>query len=350
MSTRLHLKNKDYLISSRNYLDDYSNYESKRIDMTLSGKFLSDYPSINVNIDFDKYPSKERADYLISLLGITKYSVTLGPASNGILQNIIKILFINKGNLVTPFYTFNQAEYATTAMNGETRRVYTSDYKIDLDRMYSSIDKNTKLIYICNPNNPTGEYIDPKKLIEFSKKVKPYVLIDESSIDYTNNKSILDYKLPKNIIVLRTFSKAYGLANLRIGYMVSSEKFKELYVQNTTVNEYSGISVEYAINMIKKGSNKLNQNIKKINKEKDKIINGLNKISFLESSSNLLMTRSTFNKKIIDKLEKHNVSLVYVFDENNKLHLRIAIQEEKTNDEFIYVMKEVIKYEDFLSN
>ena len=141
MSTRLHLKNKDYLVSTRNYLDDYSNYESKRIDMTLSGTFLADYPEINVNIDFDKYPSKERADYLIRLLGITEYSVTLGPASNGILQNIIKILFREKGNLVTPFYTFNQAEYATSAMGGETRRVYTSDYKIDLD-LQVKVDKN----------------------------------------------------------------------------------------------------------------------------------------------------------------------------------------------------------------
>lgn len=350
MSTRLHLKNKDYLVSTRNYLDDYSNYESKRIDMTLSGTFLADYPEINVNIDFDKYPSKERANYLIRLLGITEYSVTLGPASNGILQNIIKILFREKGNLVTPFYTFNQAEYGTSAMGGETRRVYTSDYKIDLDKIYSSIDNNTKMIYICNPNNPTGDYINPKLLIEFAYKIKSYIIVDESSIEYTNDKSLLDYKLPKNVIVLRTFSKAYGLANLRIGYMVSSNEFKELYIQNTTVNEYSGISIEYAINMIKKGKNKLNQNIKMINKEKDKIIHQLNKISFLESSSNLLMTRSTFNKKIIDKLENNDVSLVYVYDENNKLHLRIAIQEEKTNDEFIHVVKEVIKYEDFLSN
>ena len=318
--------------------------------MTLSGKFLADYPKINGNIDLDKYPNKERADYLINLLGITKYSVTLGPASNGILQNIIRILFREKGNLVTPFYTFNQAEYATSAMGGETRRVYTSDYKIDLDKMYSSIDNNTRMIYICNPNNPTGDYINPKLLIEFASKVKPYVLIDESSIDYTNSKSMLDYEIPKNVIILRTFSKAYGLANLRIGYMVSANLFKKLYIQNTTVYEYSGISVEYTINMIENGKNKLNQNIKNINKEKDKIINQLKKISFLESSSNLLMTRSTFNKKIIDELDNNDVSLVYVYDENNKLHLRIAIQDEKTNNQFIYVMKEVIKYENFLGN
>ena len=132
--------------------------------------------------------------------------------------------------------------------------------------------------------------------------------------------------------------------------MVSANLFKKLYIQNTTVYEYSGISVEYTINMIENGKNKLNQNIKNINKEKDKIINQLKKISFLESSSNLLMTRSTFNKKIIDELDNNDVSLVYVYDENNKLHLRIAIQDEKTNNQFIYVMKEVIKYENFLGN
>ena len=235
MFTQLFLKNKDYIISNRDYTFDYSNGLTRKIDMTLSGKYLSNY---NMKIDttiLDRYPSKHDINKLINEIkkqeNINR-EIIIGNGANGILQNIIKMIFIDKGNLVTPFYTFDEAEFAVTSLNGYTKRVYLDKYRIDFNKLYKSIDCKTRMIYICNPNNPTGICIESKEIIEFSKKIKNPVIVDESGIEFTNKKSILDYNdLPNNLLVIRSFSKAYGIANLRIGYLVCTKEFKELYMK-----------------------------------------------------------------------------------------------------------------------
>ena len=250
MYTQYYLKN-DYIESQRTFLDDYANIESKEIDMTLSGMYLNKYPNFDINPHtFCSYPSKYEAIDLIELIkerNKITCDVVIGPGSNGILQNLIKIFLKQGDNLVTPFYTFNQAEYATTVLGCITRRVKCDDYKINFNSLKNSIDNNTKIVYICNPNNPTGIYSSADEIISFVKEVKPIVIVDESSIDFTNKKSILKYEnLPDNLIVLRSFSKAYGLANLRVGYMVCSSDIKNYYIENTTINEFSGLSITIA--------------------------------------------------------------------------------------------------------
>ena len=173
MFTQLFLKNKEYKISKRDYTCDYSCKNNQKIDMTLSGKYLSNY---DIKIDsslFDKYPSKEDINKLICEIKKQEKidrEIIIGAGANGILQNIIKMLFINEGNLITPFYTFDEAEFAVTSFNGYTKRVYLKDYNINFDRLYNSIDNKTKMVYICNPNNPTGIYVDSKEILKFSEK------------------------------------------------------------------------------------------------------------------------------------------------------------------------------------
>ena len=346
MCTQYYLK-KIYIESSRNFLDDYSNTESKEIDMTLSGTYLYKYPNFNIDEKkFCTYPSKVEANNLIKLLK-DKYKieddVIIGTGSNGIIQNIVKILIEPDDNIVTPFYTFNQVEYATTTLKGITRRVKCNDYNIDIKLLEDSIDINTKMVYICNPNNPTGIYYPSKKIIAFANRIKPIIVVDESSIEFTDKKSVLDYgKLPKNMIVIRSFSKAYGLANLRIGYMICSSEFKKKYIKNTTVNEFSGISIICAKEMLL-NYNLVQKNIEKINLEKSKLVFELKKmnIDVINSASNTIMTKTTFNEKIVNELLKKNISVVTVYDEFGKLHFRIAVQDKKSNDEFIKRLKRI---------
>ena len=331
MSIHLSQKN-NYIISQRNYLDDYFNTEKKSINMTISGKFLGQYPKFNINNRFDEYINNDEIKELIKIIK-KKYKIKdeiiLGPGSNGLLQNIIKILMIDGGNLITPFYSFNEAEYASTSLNCITKRVLCNKYKIDFKSIEKSIDNETKCIYICNPNNPTGIYEKIENIIKLSKNINIPIIVDESCIEFTMKKSLLDYKLPDNIIVLRSFSKAYGLANLRIGFMVCKKEFKKIYEEKITINEISSIAVESAINMLK-NYKLVEDNINKVILEREKIKKSLeNKgISCTNSESNILFT--------IDKFKPNkNISLVKVLDENNKDHYRIAIQDIETNNKFI---------------
>lgn len=346
MYTQYYLKN-NYVESSRNFSDDYANIDSRKIDMTLSGKYLYKYPNFEVDLkQLCLYPSKYDAFELIEMIRKKfkiKNSIVLGPGSNGILQNIIKISMKKGDNLVTPFYTFNQAEYAATSLGCKTRRVKCKNYQIDFEALEKSIDSKTKIIYICNPNNPTGIYVSSKKIIEFAKKIDSTVIIDESGIDFTTKKSILDYNnIPSNIIVLRSFSKAYGLANMRIGYMCCSSEFEKKYINNTTINEYSGLSVSFAIKMLK-NYDYVKKNVELINKEKNKIINQLKKfgIETIKSDSNTIMSKTIIGEKLVNELFDEDVSLIKVYDEAYNIHFRIAVQDVESNDIFVEKIRKI---------
>lgn len=342
-----------YKNSSRNYLSDYSNYSSKcQIDMTLSGKFLGKYPGFNLNdIEYDRYflqKDLKTLENIIKRKFNLQEEVIISSSVNGALQNIIKIIFANqngKKNLVTPFYTFDQAEYAVTSFLGYTKRVYCDNYEISLRNILKAIDKNTKMVYLCNPNNPTGMYIESEKIIDFASKCNTLVVVDESGIEYTGNKSILEYKnIPDNIIVLRSFSKAYGLANLRIGYFVCGECFKKKYMENITINEVSGVACKIVEEILQKYESFVKINIDLVIKEREIIISELEKLNIrcLKSYSNIVMTETTFSEDFLKKLMEHEIKVIPVYDEYNKIHIRIAIQDIKINRLFIRKIKEIL--------
>jgi len=103
------------------------------------------------------------------------------------------------------------------------------DHTHDLDAMLAAITERTRLIFVCNPNNPTSTVVDPIELAEFVAKVPSHILVvlDEAYVEYIRDDLLPDslalVRKHPNVVVLRTFSKAYGLAGLRIGYAVAHE-------------------------------------------------------------------------------------------------------------------------------
>ncbi len=350
MYTRYYSKNSDYLLSKRNYLCDYSKIASKRIDMTMSGRFLAKYPTITIPIsEFDKYPLHTHIDELSNLIKTrikTKCEIVIGSGANGILQNIVKLLFMKKGNLVTSYYSFDQVEYAVTSFGSTTKRVFTNKYQTNLDNILKAVDSETRMIYLSNPNNPTGQFINPKTLIAFANKVKVPVVIDESGIEFSNHAGILELikKLPDNLLVVRSFSKAYGLANLRIGYLGCNQEFQKLYLENTTTNEYSGISCIIAKTMLLNYATSIKKNVKNIIKEREYLINSLSNIGInvINSNANIIFTKTIFSNDLLNVLDENDVSVVPIYDKDNYLHIRIAVQDHETNRKFVAIMKKII--------
>lgn len=104
----------------------------------------------------------------------------MGCGCNGIFQNLLKIFFQKKGNLILPFYSFSQPEYAVNSFGSFVKRVYcTKDYHINFKEIENAIDGATRAIFIANPNNPTGIYEEPEKIINLVKKI--YKLLRLSS-------------------------------------------------------------------------------------------------------------------------------------------------------------------------
>lgn len=152
----------------------------------------------------------------------------IGNGSNELLV-LLGMAALNQGDqVVTSEMTFVVYAKIAQLMQAELITIPMKDYTIDLEAMAAAITNKTKLIFIANPNNPTGTALDPMQLVRFIKKVPAtcLVVLDEAYYEYMDEKfqtpSTEWIRHHQNIAVLRTFSKAYGLAGLRLGYGIVS--------------------------------------------------------------------------------------------------------------------------------
>ncbi|WP_137817991.1 histidinol-phosphate transaminase [Pseudomonas sp. 2FG] len=160
--------------------------------------------------------------------GVKVNQVTLGNGSNDILELVARAYLASGLNAVFSEHAFAVYPIATQAVGAEGRVVPAKDWGHDLEAMLAAIDANTRVVFIANPNNPTGTWFGPAALADFLARVPGHVLVvlDEAYIEYAEGGELpdgLDYLAGHpNLLISRTFSKAYGLAALRVGYGVSS--------------------------------------------------------------------------------------------------------------------------------
>ncbi|HOQ08823.1 MAG TPA: histidinol-phosphate transaminase [Syntrophomonadaceae bacterium] len=151
-------------------------------------------------------------------------SILIGNGSDELLK-LAALAFLNPGEqVVLPQPSFSAYEFSAKVMDGVCLPVPLADFTHDLSAMLQAVTEQTKIIYICNPNNPTGTIVSREQIDEFMSQVPDHVLVvfDEAYSEYAESPdyvSGLEYlRAGKNVMVCRTFSKIYGLAGLRIGY------------------------------------------------------------------------------------------------------------------------------------
>lgn len=163
--------------------------------------------------------------------GVKPENVMTGPGSSDLLEKVALVVFQNGGNVIAADPCYMSLINVVNSIGGSWKSVkLTSGYEHDLDKMESTIDSNTKLIYITNPNNPTATITNSKKLYDFcdsvSKKVP--VFIDEAYLEISEGglkNSMVDLvSRGRDVIITRTFSKIHGMAGLRLGYMIATEE------------------------------------------------------------------------------------------------------------------------------
>ena len=160
------------------------------------------------------------------------------------LIDLIGMTFINGGGeVITGEITFPAYETITKIMGGKLIPVKLKDFSFDLEGIIQTINEKTKIIFICNPNNPTGTMVDKKAVDKFIKQIPENVVIvfDEAYYDYVEDESYpnsLSYVLEENnVIVLRTFSKIAGIAGVRVGYGIAKPEL--IGYLNRVVNPFT---------------------------------------------------------------------------------------------------------------
>ncbi|TCP93357.1 histidinol-phosphate aminotransferase [Cricetibacter osteomyelitidis] len=167
--------------------------------------------------------------------GLQTDQITLGNGSNDLLELIFQTFVSDKDEVIFSQYTFIVAPLAAQARNAKAKVIPAVDYGHDLNGFLQAITDKTKLIYIANPNNPTGNFLTHQQIDEFLAQVPEHIIVtlDEAYTEFTAENERVDsfgllQKYP-NLVVSRSLSKAYGLAGLRIGYAVSNPEIADLF-------------------------------------------------------------------------------------------------------------------------
>ncbi len=192
---------------------------------------------------------------LAELEGVPEDYILLGPGSSDLLEKTAIVMFQDGGNIVMGDPSYMSLVKTAMYFDATMKAVpLTTDYAHDLDSMKKEIDDDTKLVYIVNPNNPTGTLTPNDKLRSFCKDVADEVpvFVDEAYIEFLEDgrsQSMVDLVQDgKDVIISRTFSKIHGMAGLRVGYIVALpstiEKIKDLSRPNMGMNV---ASIEAAI-------------------------------------------------------------------------------------------------------
>ncbi|MCP4749084.1 MAG: histidinol-phosphate transaminase [Desulfobacteraceae bacterium] len=185
----------------------------------------------------NRYPDGSGFDLvqrLAGFLNVQPENIVLGNGSDDLLGMLARVLLKPGDEVIVPSPSFLMYTIVAQSAGATLIRVPLRDLTVDLDQMVAHINSRTRLIFICNPNNPTGTIVKRTEFEQFLKKVPPNVIVvvDEAYIEFTRDASCakgLDYlKTTPAVVTLRTFSKAYGLAGLRIGYGVMPIELAQL--------------------------------------------------------------------------------------------------------------------------
>ncbi|MFC1645655.1 histidinol-phosphate transaminase [Candidatus Omnitrophota bacterium] len=286
---------------------------------------------------------------LANKLKIKPNNLIFGNGSDELIDIVIKA-FLNPGEeILTSKTTFVEYEIIARANGFKAKCLPLKDFRYDLNALKSSITKKTKVIFIANPNNPTGTYNTSRELINFLNSIPAnmLVVVDEAYIEFVDAKDYpktLKYFNRRNLIILRTFSKAYGLAGLRIGYAIANPDFiksMERIRQPFNVNFLAQRAAESAlrdVSFIKKTA-------KIIRREKNKLCKEFRKmgISYIPSQANFIMFKTKMEGLVLcRKLLKVGIIARDLKQYKLDKYVRITIGRPSDNRFFVKKLKNII--------
>lgn len=302
--------------------------------------------------DLNRYP--EGGGFYLTKALSKKWSLKqsnfiLGNGTNDVLELITKTFLMPKEEAIMAHPAFIVYQLAVQGVNGKRVVVPLKDFIHDLAKMADAVTSRTKLIFIANPNNPTGTMVGDNEMKRFMKRVPKSVIVvvDEAYYEYVSRRDfpeMIEYlRQGRNIIILRTFSKIYGLAGLRIGYgMAKEELINEMHKARQPFNTNS-LAQMAAIASMK--DRKYVKKVKKLNsKGKTFLYDQLEKmgIEFVSSETNFILIKVDNAGGVYKKLLKKGVIVRPMEGYGLKEYVRVTIGLPAENRRFIRTLKEVI--------
>ena len=312
----------------------------------------------NKNLILDKYPDGKSHNLRkqISLAYKCNFNkIICGAGSDEIIQMICQLFLNPNDEVVVPEYSFLMYRIYSKIVGAKVIFAKEKNFKISVKNILKKITKKTKIVFIANPNNPTGTYLNKKEVLELRKKLNKRILlvVDDAYAEYMKNKDYLSgldlFKNRENVFILRTFSKIFGLASLRVGWGYGSKKIIDALNIIKPPFNVNGIAQLAAIESLK--------DTKFINKSiKHNLFYAKNIKKFLEKF-NIFSNAVSANFLLLD-FEKCNYSANFFYKKlkergillrstengyNIKNKLRLTIGSKTENLKFMNIVKQVLR-------
>ena len=302
--------------------------------------------SIHRYPDGSCYYLKEK---LSERLGVAKSKIIFGNGSNEIIELIVRAFLRPGDEAVMAHPAFIVYQLIVQAAGGKNIILPLKDFTHDLEGMAGAVTEKTRLVFITNPNNPTGTIVKKGEFERFLKRVPEDVMIvmDEAYFEYVSDPEYpngMDYINDRLVVSLRTFSKIYGLAGLRVGYGVASEeiiKFLEKVRQPFNVNSLAQVAALAALD----DQGHVEKSVKINNDGLAYLYGGLDgmALSYVKSHANfLLIDMKGDGVKVYQDLMREGVIVrpMGIYDLKNYLRITVGLPEE--NKRFIEALKSVM--------
>ena len=330
-------------------------YSSARDDYKSDGSKMTFFDANENPFDnngLNRYPDPWQRDLKVQLSqikNIAPSNMLLGNGSDEVLDLIVRA-FCEPGTdeiIINP-PTYGMYKVIADINNVAVKEVLlTSDFQIDLAGLNNAVSDNTKIIFLCSPNNPTGNLLHSDSLIPLLQSFNGLVVIDEAYISFAESPSWIEQLVNfPNLIVTQTLSKAMGMAGIRLGMCFASQEIINILNKIKPPYNVNALTQDFALQGLS-DTNRIATNVAKIIEERRSLESDLQSISFIEniypSDSNFLLMKvdnasNRYNELIRNGIVVRNRSTQPRCEEC----LRISVGTPEENKKLINVLKSLI--------
>ena len=349
-------------IIAEKYVAGLSLFKSIRSPIKLSAnesalgpspKAVKSYNSIGKG--FVRYPDSD-GTFFRKVLGkkfrLDRNRIILGSGSDQIFELVCK-LFLNKGDeVVVTQYSFIIYRIYSRMCGATVKFAKEENFKPSVQSILDCVNRKTKIVFLANPNNPTGTYLDRNEMLELRKKLRSDILlvVDDAYCEFIEDPNFVSgmelFSKSKNVLITRTFSKIYGLAGLRIGWGYSSKAIiKKLYEIKPPFNVSR--PALFAATQAVQDISWLNKAIKHNNYWSEKIFDVIDKIGIATNKTNVnffLLNFDFVNKsssQVFNKLANSGILVRQMDVYSIKNSLRVTIGNNYENKKFIKTLRKI---------
>lgn len=327
-------------------------YSSARDEYTGEAMVFLDANENPFNAPYNRYPDplqREVKEKIAKLKNCAADQIFLGNGSDEPIDLLFRA-FCEPGqdNIVTIDPTYGMYQVAADINNIEVRRVkLNDDYSFSADALLKETDANTKLIFVCSPNNPTGNLLDKNEMTKLIQGFSGLVVVDEAYIDFAPGASLLaELAQYPNLVILQTFSKAWGMAGIRLGMAFANAEIIRIFNKIKYPYNINILTQQKALELMEQESDK-NQWVESLIQEREKLAGQLSSFPFVikvfPSDANFLLVKMHDARGIYNFLVENGIivrdrSKVVLCNES----LRITVGSPEENQILLEKLNELI--------